>query len=99
MPGAHQIIDCSTCSSHLAILGDEFAVELHVTLLEVVRELVHVLVLWVQHERLGAVKVIKPEPNDGKKYGKVLLERRGAKVGVHVVCAAEESLKMLVPDH
>ena len=79
----------------------------------------HVLVLWVQHERLGAcrhthgsaaskekerqsartVKVIKPEPNDGKKYGKVLLERRGAKVGVHVVCAAEESLKMLVPDH
>jgi hypothetical protein len=35
----------------LAALGDELAVRLHVALLEVVRELVHVLV--VREERVG----------------------------------------------
>ena len=103
----------------LATFSNELAVRLHVALLEVVREFVHVLVVREQRVRLGAykhtqgsaareerecqsartVEVVVPDPDDGEEHGVVFLERGGAGVGVHIVRATKESLKVLVPDH
>ena len=82
----------------LTSLGDGLAVRLHVSLLEVVRELVQILVVRQERMGLGAVEVVVPDTEDREEDGQVLLERRGLEVLVHAVRALEELLDIVVAD-
>lgn len=82
----------------LAGLGDALSIGFHVSLLEVVSELVEVLVVREQSLGLRAVEVIVPDTDEGKDYGQVLLERGLLEVQVHLVGTEEELLKVVVSD-
>ncbi|KAI3477404.1 hypothetical protein L1887_60923 [Cichorium endivia] len=90
--GAGLVVDA------LGVLGDELAVGLHVALLEVVCELVHVLVVGEDGLGLSAEEVDVPDAEEGEEGGEVLLERGVLEVEVHLVCAEEELLKVVVAD-
>ena len=74
----------------LAVLGDGLAVGLHVSLLEVVGELVQVLVVRKERVSLRTVEIVVPDPEDRKENRQVLLEGSRLEVLVHLVPAVEE---------
>lgn len=82
----------------IAFPVDKLSVGLHVALLKVGGEAVHVLVVWEKCVRLGAVEVVVPDAEQGQDNGRVLLQRCGAEVLVQGVTALEELLKVVHAD-
>src|SRR5512146_1642465 len=60
------------------------AVALHLALLEVGREAVHILIVGQDSHGLRAKEVVVPDPDQAQNDRQVLLKRRGAKMLVHL---------------
>ena len=89
----------------LAVLGDRLAIRLHISLLEIIRKLVEILIIRQQSQRLRTyrrirtssslkstihtIKVIVPNSNQGQQNRQVLLQRRFLEMLVHPLRAAE----------
>jgi len=83
----------------LTTLGNELAVRLHVSLLEIIGEFVKVLVVGEKKLSLGTVEVVIPDTNGSQNDGKVLLQRRLPEVLVHAVGTLEELLEIIIADN
>ena len=57
----------------LTTLGNELAVRLHVSLLEVIGEFVKILVVGEKKLSLGTIEVVVPDADGSQNDGKVLL--------------------------
>mmetsp|Transcript_3253 Transcript_3253/g.8600 ORF Transcript_3253/g.8600 Transcript_3253/m.8600 type:complete len:231 (-) Transcript_3253:7-699(-) len=86
------------CGHGRAVALYALAVRLHVALLEVGGEAVHVLVVRQDSVRLGAVKVPVPNAEHRQHHGQVGRERRGGEVLVHGVRSAHEGGEVVPPD-
>lgn len=84
--------------AHKATNGAHLSVRLHVSLLEVVGKLVHVLVVREEGVGLSAVKVVVPDPEEGEEDGQVVLELGLEEVLVHLVRAGQELVKVVRTD-
>src|SRR6266511_1943356 len=82
----------------LAVTVDVLAVALHVALLKVGGETVHVLVIRQNRLRLGAKEIVVPDTEQAHSGRQVLLQRRGPEVFVHVVATAEQFLEIVKTD-
>ena len=78
--------------------GHTLAVALHVALLEVSGEAVHVLVIWQNGLRLGVEEIVVPDAEQPQRDRQILLQRRGAEVFIHRVGAGEQFLKVVEAD-
>lgn len=83
----------------MATLSNELSVRLHVSLLEIIGELVEVLIVGEKELSLGTVEIVVPETDDSQDYGKVLLQRGFLEVLVHAVSTLEELLEVLIADN
>jgi hypothetical protein len=82
----------------LTAFGNELSVRLHVSLLEVIGELVEVLVVGEKKLSLGTVEIVVPDADDSQDNGKVLLQRSLLEVLVHAVSTLEELLEVIIAD-
>ena len=82
----------------LSILSDRFAVGFHISLLEVIRKLVEILVVGKEDVSLSAVEVVVPDTYDTQKDRKVAVERCLFEVFVHPMCTMQQLLKIVVTD-
>ena len=83
----------------LTSLGNELSVRLHISLLEVIGELVEILIVGEKKLSLGAVEIVVPDANDGQNDGKVLLKGCFLEVLVHAVSTLEELLEVIIADN
>lgn len=91
-PGASAVGDSLTVSVPV------FAVRLHIALLEVGREAVHVLIVGEDGVDLGIEKVDVPDAEDGKDNRQVLVEGGVDKVLVHLVGSGQELVEVVESD-
>jgi len=83
----------------LTTLCNELAVRLHVSLLEVIGELVKVLVIGEKQLGLSAVKIVVPDTEDGQDDREVLLQGSLPEVLIHAVSTLEKLLKVIISDN
>jgi len=74
----------------LAVSIDGLAAALHVPLLKIGREAVHVLIVGHDGFCLGAEEVIVPDPEEGQDDRYVFMKRGISEMPVHFVCPLEE---------
>lgn len=91
-PGASAVRNSLTVSVPVLAVG------LHVALLEVRGEAVHVLVVGEDGVNLGIEKVDVPDAEDGKDDGQVLVEGSVDKVLVHLVGARQKLVEVVESD-
>ncbi|MNR07554.1 hypothetical protein D3C85_1236790 [compost metagenome] len=82
----------------LAVAIHLLAVGLHVALLEVGREAVHVLIVRQYGLGLGTIKVVVPEADQRQQHRYVLLIGGGGEVHVHLEGALQKGLEILETD-
>ena len=80
----------------LAVALDALAVALHVALLEVGGEAVHVLVVGQDGDGARAVEIVVPDAEQAERHRQVFLRRRVEEVVVHRVRALEQRDEILV---
>src|SRR5690606_32671408 len=83
---------------HRPFTRDALAVRLHVSLLEVGRETVQILIVGKDRMALGAEEVGVPDPEQTQHHRHVPLQGTGAEVLVHLECAGEQTLKVVEAD-
>mmetsp|Transcript_49054 Transcript_49054/g.59384 ORF Transcript_49054/g.59384 Transcript_49054/m.59384 type:complete len:208 (+) Transcript_49054:480-1103(+) len=71
-----------------AVLGNIFSIRLHISLLEVSRETVHVLIIRKYRNCLGIVKVVVPSANKSESHWQVFLRRSIKEMLIHGVRAS-----------
>ncbi len=81
----------------LRVLGDEFTVGFHVTLLEVIGELVHVLIVRQDGLGLSTEEVDVPDADQSQQGRQVLLERGVLEVEIHLVSSEQSCSKLSKP--
>src|SRR5262249_40351377 len=79
----------------LAVTVDVLAVALHVALLKVSGETVHVLIVRQNSLRLSAKEIIVPDAQESQGGRQVLLKGCSPEVLVHLVTAGEQFLKVV----
>jgi len=83
----------------LTTLCNELAVGFHVSLLEVIGELVKVLVIGEKQLGLSTVKIVVPDADGGQDNREVPLQGGLPEVLVHAMSTLEELLKVIISDN
>src|ERR1700691_3262466 len=82
----------------LAVEGYVLAVAFHLELLKVRRKALQIVRVRHDADGLGTEKVVVPDGKQAKEDRKILLQRRGTKVFVHVVKSGEQFFESLRTD-
>src|SRR5262249_59778318 len=80
---------------HFAVTVNVLAVTLHVTLLKVSGETVHVLIIWQNSLRLSTKEIVVPDAQQSQSRRQVLLKGGSPAVLRHLMTAAEQFLDVV----
>ena len=72
-----------------------FTVRLHISLLEISWETVHVLVIWQNRFGFCTKEIVIPDANQCELYWQILLNRRIGKMLVHGMSAAQQLFEII----
>ena len=75
------------------------AVTLHVCLLEVCAEAVHIMVVWEYCMALGSKEIIIPYAKKRQYYRDIILNIRIKEMHIHYMCACKQLAEIIITDY
>ncbi len=75
--------------------SDALAVALHIRLLQVIREIGQILIVWEDSAAFRTPEVVVPDAEQPHDHGDIPIQGRSAEVFVHFVCARQHRLETI----